>query len=51
MRICKDGTWRYIFVDDHVPIKSDDSVKKHAEILGFNSLEVNGVVEIWPSLI
>lgn len=44
IKLCKDGTWRYIVVDDYVPIKIDPYNPKNSEIFGFSSIQVNGVV-------
>ena len=39
--------WRYIIIDDFVPVK----ITAKKQLLFVHSREVNGVIEIWPSLI
>lgn len=46
--LCKDGTWRYIIVDDFVPIKS---IAGRKQMLFIHSREDEAVVELWPALI
>lgn len=48
MNICRDGVWRYVIVDDFVPMKVAMSQKY---LLFMKSKEVNGSVEIWPALV
>ena len=49
VNLCKDGVWRYIFVDDNFPVKSIAG-RKHMLFLHSRESE-KGTVELWPSLI
>lgn len=46
--LCKDGVWRYVIVDDFMPIKS---IAGRKQMLFIHSREAEKGVELWPALI
>jgi hypothetical protein len=46
--LCRDGVWRYVIVDDFVPVKATLNRKY---LFFLRSKEVDGSVEIWPALV
>jgi hypothetical protein len=51
VKLCKDGAWRHIIIDDFIPIKIDTVSKKNNDLLGIHCNDANSVAEIWPALI
>ena len=48
VQLCKDGTWRYIVIDDFVPTKSTNGRK---QLLFMHSREEDHYIELWPALV
>jgi hypothetical protein len=46
--LCKDGVWRYVVVDDFMPIKTNAGRK---QMLFLRNREGESGVELWPALI
>ena len=50
INLCKDGVWRYIIIDDHMPVKS---IAGRKQMLFMHSKEDHqeGKVEVWSALV
>ena len=47
LHLCQDGVWRYITIDDHLPVRYDGKVHLLFEHIVSESEEY----EVWPGLI
>ena len=47
VQLCQDGVWRYIVIDDFLPIKQDSKV----HLLFEHIISDNDEYQLWPALI